>query len=178
VRLVTEPSIPKDADEREMLVAFLDYHRELMLDKCGGLTRDQLATRLDPSTMTLIGMVYHLAIVEESWFEEIFLGGELGEPWASVDWKADRDWEWHHAPSMEPDEVFSAYRRAFTRSNEIVAATESLDQLSVRDRKGEPWSLRWILIHMIEETARHAGHADLIRESIDGSVGDFRSEST
>jgi len=171
-----EPTIPKQADERETLVAFLDYYRELMLDKCGGLTKEQLATRLEPSTMTLIGMIYHLAVVEESWFAEVFLGGELGEPWASVDWDADRDWEWHHAPSMDPDDVFAAYRRAFIRSNEIVAETLSLDQVSVRDRHGEHWSLRWILIHMIEETARHAGHADLIRESIDGSVGDFREE--
>lgn len=171
-----EPTIPKQADERQTLVAFLDYYRELMLDKCGGLTREQLATRLEPSTMTLIGMMYHLAVVEESWFEEVFLGGELGEPWASVDWDADRDWEWHHAPLMDPDDVFAAYRRAFVRSNEIVANTPSLDALSVRDRHGEHWSLRWILVHMIEETARHAGHADLIRESLDGSVGDFREE--
>ncbi len=75
---------------------------------------------------------------------------------------------------MDPDAVFDAYRKACERSREVVAAAESLDELSVKDDDGEQWSLRWILVHMIEETARHAGHADLIRESIDGEVGDFR----
>lgn len=172
---MSPPAKPRQADEASTLVAFLDYHRAVILDKCGGLTRTQLAARLEPSTMTLIGIVYHLALVESSWFAERFLGEELGEPWASVDWEADRDWEWHHAAKMEPDDVFAAYRTAFTRSNEITAAAASLDQMSVRNRDGQPWSLRWILVHMIEETARHAGHADLIRESIDGEVGDFRS---
>jgi uncharacterized damage-inducible protein DinB len=170
------PSIPRTAGEKETLVAFLDYHRELILDKAAGLNREQLATRLAPSAMTLIGMIYHLAVVEEAWFSENFLGEELGEPWASVDWEADRDWEWHIAPSLEPDVVFEAYRNAFERSNEITAAAESLDQLSVEDSDDSKRSLRWILIHMIEETARHAGHADLIRESIDGETGDFRKE--
>lgn len=169
------PEPPLAGDEKATLVAFLDYNRAVVLDKAGGLTKEQLGTRLEPSTMTLAGMIYHLAVVEEDWFASDFLGEDLGEPWASVDWDADRDWEWNIAPTLEPEIVFDTYRRACDRSNEIVAAAESLDQLAVRaNRHGEHWSLRWILVHMIEETARHAGHADLIRESIDGEVGDFR----
>lgn len=180
------PHIPKAAEEREMLLAFLDFQRAVMIDKASGLTQEQWGRRLSPSTMTLGGMIYHLAIVEESWFADIFAGGGLGEPWASVDWESDRDWEWNIAPTMDPEVVLDAYRKAIDRSNEIVAATDSLDQLSEKARgdlsqnasgdRSERWSLRWILIHMIEETARHAGHADLMRESIDGEVGDFRDE--
>ena len=173
---MTHPHIPKEAGETEMLTAFLDYYRAVMLDKVGGLTKQQLGTRLKPSTMTLAGMIYHLTVVEASWFSDIFAGEGIGEPWESVDWDDDRDWEWHIAPSMDPAVVFDAYRDACDRSREIVASAQSLDQLSVKDRDGEKWSLRWILVHMIEETARHAGHADLIRESIDGEVGDFRDE--
>ena len=170
------PHIPKAAGEREMLVAFLDYQRAVMLDKASGLTHEQWGQRLEPSAMTLGGMIYHLAVVEEDWFASDFVGDELGEPWASVDWKADRDWEWNVAPTMDPETALDAYRRAIERSNQITADAKSLDQLSVKadPTNGEHWSLRWILIHMIEETARHAGHADLIRESIDGSTGDFR----
>jgi hypothetical protein len=168
--------IPLAGTETETLVAFLDYYRELILDKAGGLTQEQLGTRLAPSTMTLVGMIYHLAVVEEAWFSENFLGQKLGEPWSSVDWKSDRDWEWDIAPTLDPGLVLGAYRDAFERSNEIVAEAESLDQLSVLDDEDSKRSLRWILVHMIEETARHAGHADLIRESIDGEVGNFREE--
>jgi hypothetical protein len=121
-------------------------------------------------------MIYHLALVEEAWFSENFLGQKLGEPWSSVDWKSDRDWEWDIAPTLDSGLVLGAYREAFEQSNEIVAEAESLDQLSVLDDEDSKRSLRWILVHMIEETARHAGHADLIRESIDGEVGDFRGE--
>jgi len=172
------PHVPKSAGELEMLVAFLDYQRAVLIDKASGLTQEQWGQRLEPSTMTLGGMIYHLTVVEESWFVDVFAGEGLGEPWASVDWEADRDWEWNVAPTMDREVVLDAYRQAIERSNEIVAAATSLDQLSVKkhSKSGEPWSLRWILVHMIEETARHAGHADLIRESIDGEVGDFRDD--
>jgi len=171
---VSAHEIPQTADEKETLVAFLNYHRELVLDKASGLTQQQLGTRLNPSTMTLAGMIYHLALVEEAWFSSRFLALDLGEPWGSVDWESDRDWEWDIAPTLEPSLVFDAYRRAFERSNQIVEAAESLDQLAIKDEPGSERNLRWILVHMIEETARHAGHADLIRESIDGEVGNFR----
>jgi uncharacterized damage-inducible protein DinB len=168
------PEPPLAGDEKETLVAFLDYNRAVMLDKAAGLTPEQLGQRLEPSTMTLAGLIYHLALVELDWFVSDFLGEELGEPWGSVDWDENRDWEWDIAPTLDPEVVFEAYRQACARANQIVAEADSLDQLSVRtNRDGDHWSLRWILVHMIEETARHAGHSDLIRESIDGSVGDF-----
>ena len=173
---MSHPQIPQAADELETLSAFLDFYRALMLDKAAGLTQAQLGVAMEPSTMTLSGMIYHLTVVEASWFSDIFAGEGIGEPWASVDWDEDRDWEWRIAQSMDPEVVFDAYRDASDRSREIVAAADSLDQLSVKYRDGDKWSLRWILVHMIEETARHAGHADLIRESIDGEVGDFREE--
>jgi len=175
---MAHPQTPKNASERETLVEFLDFQRAVMIDKASDLAQDQSGQRLEPSTMTLGGMIYHLALVEEHWFSSVLLGKDLGEPWASVDWETDRNWEWNIAPTMEPEDVLDAYRRAIKRSNEIVAAAESLDELSVKTsgKSDEKWSLRWILVHMIEETARHAGHADLIRESIDGETGDFRED--
>jgi len=174
---VEHPHPPKNAEEKETLVAFLDYQRAVMIDKASDLTQEQWGQRLEPSTMTLGGMIYHLAVVEEYWFSSALLGEELGEPWASVDWKADFDWEWNVAPTMDPETVLDAYRQAVERSSAIIAEAESLDQESIKTSpSGEHWSLRWILVHMIEETARHAGHADIIRESIDGEVGDFRDE--
>ena len=176
----TIPTIPKSGTELETLVAFLDYQRAVIIDKCSGLTASQLATRLEPSSLTLPGLAYHLALVEDDWFQSDFAGDALGEPWASVDWESDPDWEFDVAPTMDIDDVLNAYREAIARSNAIVTAAASCDQLSARahPRTGEHWSLRWILVHMIEETARHAGHADLIRESIDGEVGDFRHTKT
>ena len=174
------PTIPTTGDERVMLVAFLDYYRAVVIDKCAGLSSEQLSTRLEPSDLTLPGIAFHLAAVEEDWFVGDMLGQEMGEPWASVDWNTEGpDWEWRTAPTMDIEEVLDTYRRAIDRSNEVVAAAESLDQPSIRThpRTGEPWSLRFILVHMIQETARHAGHADLIREAIDGAVGDFRDPS-
>lgn len=169
------PRIPNQAGEREMLTAFLDYYRELMIDKASGLTDEQLHSRLEPSTLTLGGLINHLALVEDDWFVKDFEGGELPEPWHSAPWDEDRDWEFNTADAVPSEELIGRYRTAIDRAREIVTRTESLDQLSQRtNREGEQWSLRWILIHMIEETARHCGHADLIRESIDGAVGDFR----
>lgn len=173
---MTHPYPPYASDERETLVAFLDYYRAVILDKAQGLTKDQLNARLEPSGLTLGNIVHHLAVVEHWWFHEAFLGNDPLEPWASAPWDDDRDWEMSVASELEPEVIFDRYREAIDRSQRIESAAESLDQLSVRTRNDNPWSLRWILVHMIEETARHAGHADLIRESIDGATGDWRDE--
>lgn len=167
---------PLSGTERETLVAYLDYYREVMVDKVGGLTVDQMNARLMPSTLTLIGLIHHLAVVEHWWFHEFFVGGERLEPWASVDWEDDADWEFTVSSDLEPELIIGRYRDAIGMSQRITDAAQSVEQLSVATRDGEHRSLRWILVHMIEETARHAGHADLIRESIDGEVGDFRDE--
>jgi uncharacterized damage-inducible protein DinB len=160
-------------DERTTLQGFLDYHRDTLRLKLDGLTAGQLNTRLAPSDMTLGGMMKHLAFVEHWWYDCVFLGHEYAEPWASIDWKADADWDWHSAVDDTPEQIRALFDDAVARSD-AVAAGVSLDQLSERTdrRTGERFSLRWILVHMIEEYARHNGHADLIRESIDGSTGE------
>ncbi len=173
---MAHPYPPVAADERTTLTAFLDYFRAVIVDKASGLSREQFTRRLEPSTLTLGGIVHHLALVEHWWFHQFFTGSEALEPWASVDWEPDPDWDFNVVPELEPEEVFDRYTASCERARQVTAAAGSLDQLSVRmSRDGDPKSLRWILVHMIEETARHAGHADLIRESIDGETGDFRA---
>jgi uncharacterized damage-inducible protein DinB len=168
---LTEPD--RSGDDLTLLTQFLDYQRAVMVRKAEGLTAEQLAMRLGPSEMTLGGLLKHMALVEDSWFERRLLGRDEPEPWASVDWDADPDWEFHTAADDEPAELLRLYRVACERSRAAVEEVRDLDVMSkVPNRRGERYSLRWILIHMIEETARHAGHADLLRESIDGAVGD------
>lgn len=102
-----------------------------------------------------------------------FSGLAYREPWGSVDWDADPKWEFRTAESMAPEELRARYREACERSRQIVTGAGDADQLSAKPLgDGRHFSLRWVLLHLIEETARHAGHADLIREAIDGSVGE------
>jgi Protein of unknown function (DUF664) len=102
-----------------------------------------------------------------------FVGLPDREPWASVDWDSDPDWEFRTAAQLEPEQLYSRYRQACQRSRHVVSNAAGLDQLSVRAlRDGRRFSLRWVLMHLIEETARHAGHADFLREAIDGTVGE------
>ncbi len=170
----TEP-LPT-GDELDSLAQYLDYQRATMLMKTEGLSREQLAKRLEPSSLTLGGLLNHLALVEDSWLDERFLGRAEAEPWASVDWVVDPDWEFHTAAALEPEVLRQRYQDACDRSRATVAAaalTGGADQLSVTPlRTGERFTLRWVLLHLIEETARHIGHADLLRESIDGVVGE------
>lgn len=166
---------PLAADEVTMLRAFLGYYRATVRRQAEGLTREQLAQPLPPATMTLGGMLKHLAVVEDNWFTGIVEGKELTEPWDCVDWDADPDWEWHSAAADDPVELFALYDRAIAAADasiERALAAGGLDAESVRlsQRQGTPFTLRWILVHLIEEYARHAGHADLIRESIDGAT--------
>jgi uncharacterized damage-inducible protein DinB len=158
--------------EQELLGQYLDYQRETILAKTEGLTREQLARTHPPSALTLAGLLYHLALVEESWMEVRFLGGAERAPWVGVDWDADPDWEFRTAASVDPEQLRQRYREACERSRQVFAGA-ALDQLSARPlRDGRQFSLRWVLLHLIEETARHAGHADLLREAIDGRVGE------
>lgn len=166
--------IPQVGDELTVMIGFLEWMRDTLRAKAGDLTADQLRRRLEPSTMTLGGMVTHLAWVESWWFTEIFRGERPAEPWASLDWKADEDAEWAVAASMSPEAIWAVFDAETERARAVLAEVGDLDAVAVGHRKrkpGEPLSLRWIVLHMIEEYARHLGHADLIRESIDGSVG-------
>jgi dienelactone hydrolase/uncharacterized damage-inducible protein DinB len=162
-----------EGGERELLGQYLDFQRQTVLAKTEGLGREQMALRHAPSALTLGGLLYHLALVEESWMEERFLGLPLREPWASVDFDADPEWEFRTSAELEPGQLRQRYREACERSRQAAAQADSLDQLSVVTRRdGRRFSLRWVLLHLIEETARHAGHADMLREAIDGTVGD------
>lgn len=168
---------PLHADEATMLRAFLDYHRDTFRWKCAGLTQEQLAEPLPPSDMTLGGMMKHLALVESAWFEKSFAGRPRMPPFDTVDWEADGDWEWRTARDDTPEELFALFADACSRADAVLdtaIAGAGLDSDSVeKDRRtGSPFSLRWILLHMIEEYARHNGHADLIRQSIDGETGE------
>jgi uncharacterized damage-inducible protein DinB len=159
--------------ERDSLGQYLDYLRETILLKTEGLTKAQLAQKIPSSGLTLAGILYHLALVEESWFEEEFLGHQTREDFAGIDWKADPDYEFRTAVEKEPDWLRRRYRDACNRARQVAAGASSLDDVSVRPlRNGKPFTLRWVTLHLIEETARHAGHADLLREAIDGVVGE------
>jgi uncharacterized damage-inducible protein DinB len=160
-------------DELTLLSQFLDYHRATLVWKVSGLDRQQLGTRLEPSALTLAGLVKHMALVEDSWFGQVLLGRDEGEPWASVDWDDDPDWEFRTAVDDDPDALLALYTDACERSRAAVAEVGDLDRLAAkRSRSGEQFNLRWIMLHMIEETARHNGHADLLRETIDGATGE------
>jgi uncharacterized damage-inducible protein DinB len=168
-----DPATVPAGDELTTLKSFLDFYRAVMIRKAHGLTGEQLAARLGPSELTIGGLIKHLAYAEDLWFQRRLLGIEWGEPWADVDWNADPDWEFHSAVDDDLDELLRLYQQACERSRAAVAEVGELDAMSkAPNRRGEHFSMRWILLHMIEETARHAGHADLIRESIDGTVGD------
>jgi len=166
---------PKDSGpELEQLTAYLDHQRATLLLKTEGLSAAQMAQRLPPSSLTLGGLLNHLALVEDSWFPERFAGQPANPLWAGVDWDADPEFEFRTATELTPQELRSRYEDACARSREVVARATGPDQLSVIARRhtGRHFDLRWVMLHMIEETARHAGHADLLREAIDGTVGE------
>jgi uncharacterized damage-inducible protein DinB len=162
----------QDAGEREMLTGWLEHHRAILLWKCEDLTPEQLRQRaVPPSTLSLLGLVRHMAEVERGWFQAVFLGEDVPDLYDS---SADEDADFNDVDNADPAEAFDAFERECTAARQVVAQAASLDVLSNRpsDRTGQPWSLRWIVTHMIEEYARHNGHADLLRERIDGRTGD------
>lgn len=167
----TDP--PSCGAELLQLSAFLDYQRETVLRKCEGLSDEQLAQPLPTSSLTLAGLLNHLALVEDTWFSQRFAGRPEDPLWAGVDWDGDPDFDFRTAPEVPADELRRRYERACGRSREVVRDAGRLDQRSARPRRdGQYVDLRWVLLHMIEETARHAGHADLLREAVDGVVGE------
>ncbi len=168
--LAAEPQ--RSAGEYDTLVAFLDYFRSVLIRKASGLDASQLATTLGRSTLTIGGLVKHMAFVEDFWFEGVLLGNDAPQPWASADWAASPDWEFDTAANDSPAELLEQFRTSVARSDVAIASVADLDTLAARRSHDEPTNLRWILVHMIEEYARHCGHADLIRESIDGVTGD------
>ncbi|RKT79322.1 uncharacterized protein DUF664 [Terracoccus luteus] len=171
----TDP--PLDADEATSLVAFLDYHRATLRQKASGLTAEQLARTLPSSSLTLGGLLKHTALNEDSWFGEVLHGDAHRQPWASVDWDADPDWEFRTAADDSPEQLFALHDAAVSRARadiERALADGGLEHRSatLSRKENQTFTLRWILLHMIEEYARHNGHADLLREAVDGTTGE------
>jgi uncharacterized damage-inducible protein DinB len=155
------------AAEREMLGAWLDFQRDTLALKCDGLTGDQLRERaVPPAKLSLLGLVRHMAEGEQQWFAMV-LGGEQVRYHYYTD--ANPDAEFDDVDGADVAEAFQTWRSECAAARERVAAAPSLDVTGSQD--GRAFSLRWIMIHMIEEYARHNGHADLLRERIDGTVG-------
>jgi uncharacterized damage-inducible protein DinB len=169
---------PLHGDEVATLRAFLDYHRDTLRWKCSGLTQEQLAVQHPPSDMTLGGIMKHIALVGSYWFEVTFAGGVYLPPFDPVPWaEDDYDYEFRTAKDDTPQQLFDLFDEAVRRADAVVdgaLAEGGLESESARvgRRTGSTFSLRWILVHMIEEYCRHNGHADLIRESIDGQKGE------
>lgn len=161
----------QSAGEREMLAGWLEHHRGILIWKCEDLTAEQLRQRaVSPSTLSLLGLVRHMAEVERGWFQQVFLGENVPDLY---DRSADEDADFNDVDQADPAGAFHAFERECAMSRQVVVQAASLDVLSKQasERTGQPWSLRWIVTHMIEEYARHNGHADLIRERVDGSTG-------
>lgn len=154
--------------ERETLRAFLDYHRATLAMKCQGLSDEQLRQRsMPPSTLTLLGLVRHLAEVERTWFRRVINAEDIGLRWsAEGDYQAAYD-----ASASSRAEAFGAWQEEVEHARRIEAAAESLDVTGFQARWGEQVSLRLVMLHLIHEYARHNGHADFLREGIDGEVG-------
>ncbi|MGC5022391.1 DUF664 domain-containing protein [Micromonospora sp. DT47] len=172
--ILREP--PVAGGELDTLLGALERQRRYVAWKCGNLDRAGLRATLGPSTMTLGGLLKHLAAVEDDMFS-VKLHGRAPHPtWNTVDWDADRYWEWHSAAEDDPEQLMSLWWEAVARSRTRVAeavADGGLDRLaSYTWPDGRTPSLRRLLMDMIEEYARHVGHADLIRESVDGVVGE------
>jgi uncharacterized damage-inducible protein DinB len=162
---VERPEVPLVADERTMLEAWLDYHRATLLLKCAGLSDEQLRLRSsEPSTLSLLGLVRHMTDVERGWFRR-GVGGERGPQVAPIYYSDERpDGDFDDVDDADPAETFAAYVDELDRCR-AAAAGVPLDRLAGRH------SVRWIYVHMLEEYARHNGHADLLRERIDGATG-------
>jgi uncharacterized damage-inducible protein DinB len=163
---VERPEVPLIADERAMLDAWLEYHRAALLMKCADLSDDQLKLRsAEPSSLSLLGLVRHMTDVERGWFRRQVAGetGSEAQPLYYTDERPDSDFD--DLDDTAPETVVATYREEVERCR-AAAAPIPLDAVV-----GE-YSVRWIYLHMIEEYARHNGHADLLRERIDGKTGD------
>ena len=160
------PEPPYLGSEAETLAGFLDFHRATLLWKLEGLDDEQLRRPMVPSGTSLLGMVKHLAYVERWWFQQVWAGLEPTYPWTDEDPDAD----WRVEPTETTAEILALYRGECDRSRELAAAAPDLEQVAHHPRR--EMNRRWILVHMIEETARHNGQADILREQLDGATGE------
>ncbi len=163
---ITRDRVPRDADERTQLDAWLEFHRQTLRSKCAGLTADQLAERAaSPSNLSLIGLIRHMTEVERGWLRGCYFGEQLGTVYCT-DESPDGDFTDASAATAERD--LATYEAEIAAARAVYAG-RPLDE-TYQLRHGRV-NLRWIYLHMIEEYARHNGHADLLREHIDGATG-------
>jgi len=174
---IERPDPPFNADETTMLRSFLDHFRATVRLQASGLTDAQLDQALPPSDLTLGGMLKHLAYVEDWWLSYHLAANEPAPPWDTAPWGEDPDWDWHSASGQTHAELDGLLAAAIQRSDACLDAALAADPDPGRPvarprppERGETPTIRWVLVHMVEEYARHAGHADLIRQSIDGAT--------
>lgn len=154
-----------------MLESWLDFHRATLLLKCDGVPTDRLADRtVPPSSLSLLGLVRHMVDVERHWFLHVLPGvpRERGLYWT----EDNPDGEFENIGAEDVEDAFKQFDVACELARENAAGIEDLDWQTPPDRHGRVYTLRWIYVHMIEEYARHNGHADLIREALDGVTGE------
>ena len=159
--------VPRTGGERETLRAYLDFHRETLARKCSRLSDEELRRRTTASALSLLGLVRHMAEVERAWFRRVIDGQDVPLVWSPEgDFQAAYD-----TAGASAAEAFRAWEAEIAQARRIERAAASLDVTGVDRRSGEEYSLRRVLLHLIQEYARHNGHADLIREGLDGTVG-------
>src|SRR5699024_5786659 len=172
------PEPPLDGDGWETLTGFLDFQRATFAWRSIGLSAAQLARPSPPSAVTLGGLLKHLAYVEANCIDRWLPAQPRREPWASVDWAATPDWEWKSAGDDDPEALEDLWEQAVARARVAAQTAYATGGLAQPTRRrwpdGRAPSLRWVLTHMIEEYARHNGHADLIREADGGRGGEWR----
>jgi uncharacterized damage-inducible protein DinB len=161
----TRYGAPVAGAEQEVLGGFLDHYRQTLLDICAGLSEEQLRRPMVPSGTSLLSIVKHLAYVERGWFQEVV----ANEPYQYPFDTDDPDAEFRIEDVESGDDIFELYRQACARSRQALEAASLDDMVENPDRAD--YNVRWVVVHMIEETARHAGHADIIREQLDGTTG-------
>jgi uncharacterized damage-inducible protein DinB len=162
------PDPPSFGTERETLRSFLEYHRATLAMKCDGLTDAELRQRsMPPSTLSLLGLVRHMAEVERAWFRRVFEDNDAPMVWSEkIDFQAAYD-----ASASSRAEAFAAWEAETENSRRVEREAKSLDLAGRQPRWGEDVSLRMVMVHVLLEYARHNGHADFLREGVDGTVG-------
>jgi uncharacterized damage-inducible protein DinB len=170
------PEPPVDGDETATLLGFLDFQRATLAWKVSGVDAAGMRARIAVSTMTLGGLLKHLALVEDSWFSRYLHGNDRAEPWNAVDWDADPSWEWRTAAEDTPEQLYAMWSETVARSRanlqRAMAAGDPGAPIAFTWPDGRTPSVRRLLVDLIEEYARHTGHADLLREAVDGLVGE------
>ncbi len=161
---------PLVADERATLIGFLDYQRATLASKCAGLSPEQLASRaVPPSTLSLLGLLRHAAEVERGWFRDVARTETRGLYWTEQ--QPDFEFDGAVADPALVERAYADWRAEIAYADDMIAA-HGMDDSFARAKDGEAFSLRWIMSHLIEEYARHNGHADLLRQVIDGATGE------